>query len=183
MKSVSIYALLTLVASSCHALSAVSANPAIKVAAQAMTFLKPVFAAEAKLQASLLGGNTDSAALAKEIQTNKKNNKVLIYTYGLSPFSSEALSILEGTGYDYTTIELGAEWFLLGGEESKTRVLLSEEVESGATSLPKVFIGGSCVGGCAELSTLAETGVLEGLLKKSGASKKGEPKKAFTFFK
>jgi len=82
----------------------------------------------------------------------KNENDVLIYTYGLSPFSSEAVSILEATGCEYTNIELGKEWFLLGGEGSETRVALSKEVDGGATSLPKIFIGGECIGGCAELA-------------------------------
>lgn len=157
-------------------------SKAIQVAAKGMNLLKPVFSAEAKLQATLLGSGVDSSALSKELEAMKKKNKVLIYTYGLSPFSKEALSILDSTGVDYTNIELGAEWFLLGGAGSKKRLLLSEEVESGATSLPKIFIGGKCVGGCAELSALAESGQLEMLLKKAGATKKGQGKKPFSFF-
>ena len=45
------------------------------------------------------------------------------------------------------------------------------EIASGATSLPKVFIGGNCIGGCAELSDLVSSGELEGLLKKAKALK------------
>ena len=45
------------------------------------------------------------------------------------------------------------------------------EIPSGATSLPKVFIGGKCIGGCAELSDLVSSGELEGLLKKAKALK------------
>jgi hypothetical protein len=45
------------------------------------------------------------------------------------------------------------------------------EIPSGATSLPKVFIGGNCIGGCAELSDLVSSGELEGLLKKAKALK------------
>ena len=46
--------------------------------------------------------------------------------------------------YDFTNIELGAEWLLLGSKEPVVRVLaLADEVESsGGTNLPKVFIGG-----------------------------------------
>ena len=116
------------------------------------------------------------------INENKTKNKALIYTYGLSPFSAEATKILEGTGYEFTEIELGAEWFLLGGEGSVTRVALSEQVEDGATSLPKIFIGGKCIGGCSALSELAETGELETLLAKSKVSKVGEKKGPFSFF-
>ena len=142
-------------------------NPVIKLAANGMSLLKPIFALEANLQAALLGAifKVDKDAVTSEIETLKNENKVLIYTYGLSPFSSEALSMLDNSGFEYTNIELGAEWFLLNGEQSETRVALSKEVEGGATSLPKVFIGGECIGGCAELASLVESGELDGKMK------------------
>ena len=154
------------------AVSTPKPNPVIKLAANGMSLLKPIFAIEANLQALLLGAifKVDKEAVASNIDTLKKENKVLIYTYGLSPFSTEALSILDASGYEYTNIELGKEWFLLGGEESETRVALSKEVESGATSLPKVFIGGECIGGCAELASIVENGELEGMMKKVKAT-------------
>ena len=160
-----------------------AANPAIKVAANAMSLLKPIFAAEASLQANLLGGTVDPSSVEAEIADAKKKNKVLIYTYGLSPFSTEAVSLLESSGYEYTKIELGAEWFLLGGEASRTRVALAKEVSIGATSLPKIFVGGNCIGGCAELAELVDNGEFEILLQKAKAPKKGAAaKKAFSFF-
>merc|ERR1712045_630277 len=135
-----------------------SPNPAIAIAAKGMNLLKPIFKAEAQLQAAALGalGDIDRQVIVDEINENKNKNKALIYTYGLSPSSSEAVAILEGSGYDFTEIELGAEWFLLGSKESVVRVALADEVEGGATSLPKIFIGGECIGGCSELSALAE---------------------------
>mmetsp|Transcript_30691 Transcript_30691/g.62716 ORF Transcript_30691/g.62716 Transcript_30691/m.62716 type:complete len:185 (-) Transcript_30691:34-588(-) len=152
----------------------INANPAIKIAASGMNLLKPIFAAEAGLQAALLGAvsQVDKAAVAAQLKDAKRKNKFLIYTYGLSPFSSEALSILDKTGYEYTNIKLGEEWFLLGGEGSEMRVALSKEVENGATSLPKIFISGECIGGCAELATLAESGELDSLLKKAKVAKR-----------
>mmetsp|Transcript_25216 Transcript_25216/g.58261 ORF Transcript_25216/g.58261 Transcript_25216/m.58261 type:complete len:187 (-) Transcript_25216:37-597(-) len=150
-------------------------NAVVGTAARGMSLLAPAFKLEAQLQASALGllGNVEKEEIVAELQNNVQKNKALIYTYGLSPFSSEAKSILDSTGYDYNEIELGAEWFLLGPRESITRVALAEEIEGGATSLPKIFIGGKCIGGCVELAQLQENGELEGLLKKSGASKKG----------
>ena len=177
-------ALLLLSATSVAGLA--SPNPAIKVMAQGMSLLKPVFAAEAQLQAAVLGGSVDTDDVVAEIAANKKANKVLVYTYGLSPFSTEALSMLEDSGYEYTNIELGPEWFLLGGAESVTRVELSKEVESGATSLPKIFIGGNCIGGCAELAELVETGELDSTMKAAKVPKKGEaaaPAGLFSFLK
>jgi glutaredoxin len=144
-----------------------SPNPVIKTMAQGMSLLKPIFAAEAQLQAAILGVNVDEDSIRSEVEALKKANKVLIYTYALSPFSSEAVALLEGSGYEYSEIQLGAEWFLLGPKASVTRVVLSKEVENGATSLPKVFIGGKCIGGCAELASLVDNGELPGLLTKA----------------
>merc|ERR1712008_399164 len=102
--------------------------------------------------------------------------------YGLSPFSSEAVSMLDATGCEYTNIELGKEWFLLGGEGSETRVALSKGVDGGATSLPKIFIGGECIGGCAELASLVDNGELDSIMSKAKVPKKGGNKKKNAFF-
>ena len=149
-----------------------SPNPVINVAARGMSLLAPVFKAEASLQANLLGGAQALAEAEKELAAAKKNNKVLIYTYGLSPFSTEAISLLDASGYDFTKIELGAEWFLLGGKGSALRQVMGAEVANGATSLPKIFIGGQCIGGYAELSSLVESGELEMLMKKARVPKR-----------
>lgn len=152
----------------------ITPNPVIKVAASGMNLLKPLFVAEANIQAAVLGAVTsvDKDAVAAQLADAKKNNKVLIYTYGLSPFSSEALSILNTSEYEYTNIKLGEEWFLLGGEGSEMRVALSKEVDSGATSLPKIFIGGECIGGCSELAALVENGELEGMMNNAKVSRR-----------
>jgi len=161
-------------ASEAAADAAITPNAAIKVAANGMSLLKPIFAAEASLQAAVLGGlaKVDPDEVKAAIEFEKKANGVLIYTYGLSPFSSEALSILDKSGYPYKNIELGAEWFLLGGEESQTRVELGKAGDFG-TSLPKIFVGGECIGGCAELVNLVEEGKLDETMKKAKVSKKG----------
>ncbi|KAL3777158.1 hypothetical protein ACHAW5_000145 [Stephanodiscus triporus] len=152
-------------------------NPVVRLAANGMSLLRPIFALEAKMQAAALGAltNVDGDAVASKIEHMKNANDVLIYTYGLSPFSAEALSMLDayiGRG-EYVNVELGKGWFLLGGEGSETRVALSREVEGGATSLPKIFIGGVCIGGCAELADLAESGELVEMVKRAKVARKG----------
>lgn len=89
-------------------------NPAIKVAANGMSLLAPVFKLEAQLQAAALGALTgiDKDEVVAELETDRKSNKVLIYTYGLSPFSTEALRVLDESGYDYKKVELGPEWYV-----------------------------------------------------------------------
>lgn len=142
-----------------------------------MGLLKPLFKLEAELQSKALGAllsDEEKESVLSELIKNKKENKALVYTYGLSPFSTEAVSLLEQSGYEYTEIELGAEWFTLGPKPSLIRTELAKEVENGATSLPKVFIGGKCIGGCAELSELVNNGELESVLKSAKVPKKGE---------
>ena len=158
---------------SVSAIHAYAPNPVIQTAAQGMNLLRPIFKAQAGIQATLLGSEEDQEAAVAQLQADKKKkNQALIYTYGWSPFSSEAVQLLESTGYDFVQKELGAEWFLLGGQESALRVELAKEVESGATSLPKVFIGGTCIGGCREVGQLAQSGDLETLLRKARVPKK-----------
>ena len=155
-------------------------SPVIKLMANGMTLLKPVFGVEAKIQASILGANVDDLEVSQEIAAEVKSSPVVIYTYGLSPFSAEATAILEATGCDFKKIEVGAEWFLLGGKDSVKRVLLSEFVDNGATSLPKVFVKGECIGGCAELAESVSNGQFDELLNKSAGKQK---KKGFPFMK
>ncbi|VEU33942.1 unnamed protein product [Pseudo-nitzschia multistriata] len=169
------------VALSSKAPAARNPSPVIKAMANGMTLLKPVFGVEAKIQASVLGGSVDEASVSEEIASEIKSNDVVIYTYGLSPFSSEATAILDATGCSYDKIELGAEWFLLNGKDSVKRVLLSECVDNGATSLPKVFVKGECIGGCAELAESVSTGTFDELLKK-GSSTQGKKKSFLPFF-
>ena len=182
MKSISA----TIILASLSLTNAYAPNAAVGIAAKGMGLLKPIFKLEAELQAAALGAisKVDKEDVVAEINELKKKNKALIYTYGLSPFSVEARNILEGTDYQFTEVELGAEWFALGGKESVTRVALSEEVENGATSLPKIFIGGQCIGGCSELAELYENGELETILSKAKVPKKGAAAKKgpFSFF-
>ena len=147
-------------------------SPVIKAMANGMTLLKPVFGAEAKIQAAVLGGNVDELEVSQEIAAEIKSSPVVIYTYGLSPFSTEATAILDASGCDYKKIEVGAEWFLLDGKDSVKRVLLSEFVDNGATSLPKVFVNGKCIGGCAELAESVSSGDFDELVKTKASGKK-----------
>ena len=153
---------------------AVRGRGALKPAGKAMALLKPVLALENKLQASVLGVDNEARRTARaEIERTVRESPVVIYTYGLSPFSSEARALLEAAGADFKEVQLGQEWFLLGKESSATRAELLEM--TGQSSLPHVFIRGRHVGGLfsgpAEvaggrgLAGLQEAGELPGLLQ------------------
>jgi len=150
-----------------------NANPVLKIASAGMGLIKPLFVAEASLQAAALGAiaKVSKEDVIAEINENKEQNACVIYTYKLSPFSSEALALLEGSGYQYTNIELGLEWFTLGGRGSQTRAALAGMCENGASSLPKIFIGSKSIGGASGFSALAdlvEADELVPLLKAAG---------------
>merc|ERR1719159_1958110 len=150
-------------------------NPAISAAGEGMPLLGPVFHLEAVVQAAVTNlGSYDEAAVQEEIAAEVASAPVVVYTYGLSPFSTEALAVLESTGAEVRNLELGAEWFALGPLGSAKRVELKKLYGQG--SLPHVFIGGEWVGGLATgadggLAGLVERDELLPKLTKAGALK------------
>jgi hypothetical protein len=90
-------------------------NPVLKIAGQGMQLLGPIFALENKLQGAILGaiGKVDVDEVKNEL-ANLKSDPCVIYTYKLSPFSTEAIAALDKAGAKYEQREVGLEWFLLG---------------------------------------------------------------------
>ena len=159
----------------CMCLNVNALNPAIKLAGQGMQLIKPIFALENKLQGAVLGllGNVDKDEVKAEL-ANLKDNSLVIYTYGLSPFSTEAIAMLEEEGVTFEKRELGLEWFLLGPRASVVRSELLEL--TGQSSLPHIFINGEHIGGYSTgspgLCSLVESGELKSKLNKAKASSK-----------
>ena len=136
-------------------------SAAIIAAGKGMPALAPIFNVEADLQAAVTNlGSYDEDEVRAQIASTVSGAPVVIYTYGLSPFSTEAVATLESTGCKLEVVELGAEWFALGAKGSATRVELRKLYGQG--SLPHIFIGGEWVGG---LATGAEGG-LNGLVER-----------------
>ena len=147
---------------------------ALGVASMGMGLLKPLFAAEAKWQAELLGDEETRAAAVAKIEADAASAPVVVYTYALSPFSTEVLAFLDETGCEYKKIELGLEWFLMGGLASNVRAELLER--TGQSSMPHVFVGGESVGGLYSGSSgspglvgLKKEGKLTPMLEAAGA--------------
>mmetsp|Transcript_37127 Transcript_37127/g.83598 ORF Transcript_37127/g.83598 Transcript_37127/m.83598 type:complete len:326 (+) Transcript_37127:170-1147(+) len=138
----------------------------LKPAGKLMGLLSVPFRLETRLQAAVLGATeSDYDEARRDIEETTAGNGVVVYTYRLSPFSSEALAVLDEAGADYENVEVGLEWFLLGRERSALRAQLLEV--TGQSSLPQVFIDGEHVGG---LFTGTPDGRYPGLagLKESG---------------
>lgn len=139
----------------------------LKAASVGMGLLKGIFAAEAKLQA----GSYDRDAIRKALKAEASSAPVVIYTYSLSPFCTEATKLLDSLGAEYKEIVLAPEWFLMFGEGAAKRAELAELF--GRSSMPHIFIGGRSIGGLTEgepgLLPLYEAGELEATLKQVGA--------------
>jgi glutaredoxin len=142
----------------------------LKPAGKAMGLFKPIFSAENKLQAQLLGAeDVDMAASKKKIEDLIAEKNIVVFTYRYSPFSSEALAVLDEAGSDYKKVEVGLEWFLLDREASTMRAALL--AMTGQSSLPHVFINGDHIGGLftgvdgkVGLAGLKESGELEKMI-------------------
>lgn len=109
--------------------------------------LKPVYSQLAPLQA---GEGYDAAAKQQEIETDLQLAPIVVYTYQLSPFCSEAMTVLKRLNYidmdcDVEEISLGYEWVPGLIQDAGKRAALGER--TGQTSLPHVFVGGQSIGG------------------------------------
>lgn len=141
-----------------------SPSPALKVGSGITKLLKPFFAATAKIQA----GNYDREAVAESIEADVNSDKVVVYSYSLSPFCTEAVDLLESAGAEPTVIELGKEWIpgLLDSDGAAVRCELGEM--TGQTSMPHIFINGESIGGLHSgtpgLAALLEEGTLQEML-------------------
>lgn len=117
--------------------------------------LKPIFETLAPLQA---GSNRDDKSAYEaeiadakvEIEKDIESGNVVIYTYSLSPFFTEAIGVFKNLGIDYKEISLGKEWvpFLINEGGSQKRMALAEM--TGQSSLPHVFVRGQSIGGLYE---------------------------------
>ncbi|KAL7547449.1 hypothetical protein ACHAWF_010747 [Thalassiosira exigua] len=115
---------------------------ALKPAGKAMRILLMLFKLENKLQAQLLGATEDDyAAARKSIDDTTSSHRIVVYTYGLSPFSFGALAVLDEAGAEYKNVEVGPESFLLNREKSALRAELLKI--TGQSSLPHVFVDGT----------------------------------------
>lgn len=157
---------------------------ALKPAGLGMSLLRPLFALEAKLQALFY----DQAEIQGKIAADVKSAPVVIYTYSLSPFCTEAVALLKSLDVDFKEIVLAPEWFLMLGEGAAKRAELGELY--GRTSMPHIFIGGESVGGLADgtpgLLPLFESGELDAKLKAAGGLPQAEEESKefnpFSFF-
>jgi glutaredoxin 3 len=117
--------------------------------------LKPIFtqllvpwqAGSTRLEEKEFNKKIENALSEIARETNSADEAVVVYTYSLSPFSTETKNVLDRLKIPYKEISLGNEWLpgLLapGGAEKRAALLQL----TGQSSLPHIFIGGKSIGG------------------------------------
>lgn len=99
----------------------------------------------------------------EEVKLKVSSNKVVVYSKTYCPYCAKAKSALANAGLkDYVLIELdemddGAEF-----QDALKKI-------TGASSVPRVFIGGKFVGGGDDIKRLQDTGKLKPMLEQAGA--------------
>lgn len=81
--------------------------------------------------------------------------KVLIYSKDYCPYCVKAKRLLEQKKVPYTEINLE------GKSEEATQLF----AKTGFRTVPQIFIGGECIGGCDQLYELEADGKLDALLE------------------
>lgn len=112
--------------------------------------LAPLYKIVAPLQAGSYRENefeytSDIAEAKAEIYDEISSTPVVIYTYELSPFCSEAVGVLKSMGTNFKEVSLGQEWIPGLIKEPEKRAALLEM--TGQSSLPHIFVGGTSIGG------------------------------------
>ncbi|MGK3757773.1 MAG: glutaredoxin [Bacillariaceae sp.] len=108
-----------------------------------MSLFKPIFSTE-KDADNDFQQNVEEAI--RVIKTEVDTDPVVVYTYELSPFSSETKDLLDRLNVDYKEISLEKEWIpgLISENGPIKRAALLKM--TGQSSLPHIFIGGKPIG-------------------------------------
>jgi len=112
--------------------------------------LKPIYKMLAPMQVGSYNQDKlmykDDISNAKsEIEKEVSSEPVVVFTYSLSPFCTQATELLDNLDISYKEISLGAEWIPGLIADPAKRAALGEM--TGQTSLPHVFVGGKSIGG------------------------------------
>jgi len=106
--------------------------------------LKPLYKILAPLQA---GEEYNSNQVQAQIKKDIQSAPVVVYTYSLSPFCTEALDVLKRLDISFKEISLGKEWVPVLVDEGGAEIRAELGALTGQTSLPHIFVGGESIGG------------------------------------
>ena len=111
------------------------------------------------------------------------NNKVMVFSKSYCPFCKMAKDSLNSTGVKYGLAELDEKGIIIisvllfyynvalhCADSSECSAIQDYLLQlTGARSVPRVFIGGKCIGGGSETRALQDQGKLVPMLKEVGA--------------
>lgn len=112
--------------------------------------------------ADIVAGEFDEEEVGTMIDSFVTENDVAMFSFESCPFCRRAKDFLDEKGVKYSVIELDE---LEGNTGNEIRAVLGRRTQR--TSVPSIFIGGNCIGGCNDgpgLLTLADSGKLDTLL-------------------
>jgi glutaredoxin 3 len=81
---------------------------------------------------------------------------ITIYTMDFCPYCDRAKRLLRSRGYSYTEKKVAMD------DETQWKEL---EAKTGMKTMPQIFIGEKCVGGCTDLEALDSAGKLAALIE------------------
>jgi glutaredoxin 3 len=109
------------------------------------------------------GDDFDKEAVGAKIDQFVTDHPVAMFSFTTCPFCRRAKDFLDEKGILYVSMELDE---LEGNAGNEIRSILGRK--TGRTSVPSIFVGGKCIGGCNDgpgLLPLAESGELDKLLE------------------
>jgi len=94
----------------------------------------------------------------EDIQKTVQENCVVMYSKSTCPYCVKARKALESTGVQYLEIDLNSLSNTAAYQDALQDI-------TGKRSVPRVFVGGACIGGGDETAALHRRGRLEPLLQ------------------
>jgi len=101
----------------------------------------------------------------KLVEQMIKSKSLVVISKSYCPFCHKAKAALN----NYKINPDNFEWLEIEDREDCNEIQAYMKQLTGASSVPRVFIGGSCIGGGDETSAAHRSGKLEGMLKEAGA--------------
>ncbi|XP_043188516.1 glutaredoxin-C4-like [Amphibalanus amphitrite] len=98
-----------------------------------------------------------SPAIKQSVDQLIKANKVMIFSKSYCPYCTMAKKVFKEMGQEYGLIELDETQ-----DGSSMQQYLAQI--TGASSVPRVFVSGNCIGGGTETRSLYQSGQLKSML-------------------
>jgi len=109
------------------------------------------------------GGPIQTAEIHSSIKELVQQDQVVIFSKTTCPFCYDAKEVFDKMGQKYTVIELNKH-----PQGTAVQDVLKDM--TGARTVPRVFVGGKCIGGGSDTVSMYNSGTLEKMLCNGGKS-------------